>query len=283
MKDVVGVSLDEPIARVDAPNTRTSLAADLRRLGLGEGMTVLVHSSLKALGWVCGGPVAVVQALMDVVTPNGTVVMPTHSGDLSDPSGWQNPPVPEEWWPVILESMPAYDPRITPPWGMGRIVETFRNWPGVLRSDHPHYSFAAWGMHAAAITGGHSLDYGLGESSPLARIYDLDGWVLLLGVGYENNTSFHLAEYRSGVRRETAPGAPVMEDGRRVWKRLREIELDSEAFADLGAAYERDAGAVRVGTVGAAECRLFRQRPAVDYAVGWLREQVRHSASPDRA
>ena len=64
---------------------RESLARDLRRIGLSSGDTVLVHSSLSSLGWVCGGSVAVVQALMDAVTPEGTLMMPTHTGDLSDP------------------------------------------------------------------------------------------------------------------------------------------------------------------------------------------------------
>ena len=59
------------------PRTRQSLANDLRVLGVEAGMTLIMHSSLKSLGWVCGGPVAVLQALMDVVTPSGTIVVPT--------------------------------------------------------------------------------------------------------------------------------------------------------------------------------------------------------------
>lgn len=75
----------ELIALTPAPRTRDTLAADLRQLGVAEGMTLLVHSSLSSLGWVCGGPVAVVQALMDALTPSGTLVMPTFTGDYCDP------------------------------------------------------------------------------------------------------------------------------------------------------------------------------------------------------
>ncbi|HOV64393.1 MAG TPA: AAC(3) family N-acetyltransferase, partial [Spirochaetia bacterium] len=83
------------------PVTRFSLERDLITLGVERGMTLLVHSSLSSLGWVCGGPVAVIYALEEVVRPYGNIVMPTHSGDLSDPSGWRHPPVPESWWHII--------------------------------------------------------------------------------------------------------------------------------------------------------------------------------------
>ena len=102
------------ILSTPSPRTRQTLATELFHAGLTPGMTVIVHSSLSSLGWVCGGSVAVVQALMDVITPDGTIVMPTHSGDLSDPAAWEAPPVPSEWWPIIRETMPAFDPKVTP-------------------------------------------------------------------------------------------------------------------------------------------------------------------------
>ncbi|MEV5899524.1 AAC(3) family N-acetyltransferase, partial [Streptomyces sp. NPDC052127] len=129
--------------------TRDSLAAELRALGVEPGEILLVHSSLSSLGWVCGGAVAVVRGLLDAIGPDGTLVVPTQSGDLSDPALWSNPPVPAQWWERIRTAMPAYDPLITPALGVGVIPETVRTWPGALRSAHPQTSFAALGARAA--------------------------------------------------------------------------------------------------------------------------------------
>ncbi|MGT5020821.1 AAC(3) family N-acetyltransferase, partial [Escherichia coli] len=103
----------ELISRTSQPATRASLARQMRENGLTLGGTVLVHSSLSSLGWVAGGPVAVIQALLDCVGPQGTIVMPTHSGDLTDPADWRSPPVPADWVQILRNEMPAYDPQTT--------------------------------------------------------------------------------------------------------------------------------------------------------------------------
>lgn len=238
---------------------------------------LLVHSSLKALGWVCGGPVAVVQALRDALGPDGTLVVPTHTPDNTDPAGWRHPPVPESWWPTIRAHTPAFDPAVTPSRWMGVVAETLRTWPGARRSDHPQVSFAAVGPSAEAVVAGHQLDDMLGEHSPLGVVYRLDGDVLLLGVAHSSNTSLHLAEYRQPDPPRRWEGSAVRAPSGQAWARWEDVDTDESDFDQVGAAFEATGGA-RTGRVGATECRLMRQRALVDFATAWLA----HHRTPPR-
>ncbi|GAA1120989.1 aminoglycoside N(3)-acetyltransferase [Nocardiopsis metallicus] len=256
----------------DTPRTRTSLAEDLTALGVAPGETLLVHTSLRSLGWVCGADEAVVQALLDAVGPTGTLVVPTQTGDNSDPAGWANPPVPETWWETIRAETPAFDPATTPSPHMGRVAERVRTWPGAVRSAHPQTSFAALGPNAAELMRPHPLESALGENSPLARLAKTDARVLLLGTGYDSCTAFHLAEYRV-PHPPTEPSSCAVRtpEGRRKWVTYTGVALDESDFPALGAAFEA-AGAVTVGRVGSATARLFPLPEAITFATAWLTE-----------
>jgi aminoglycoside 3-N-acetyltransferase len=187
----------ELVQRTGFPLTAHSLADALRRCGMAEGQTVLVHMAMSKLSWVVGGAQAVIMAFLDVLGPTGTLMMPTHTTYNTDPAEWQHPPVPESWWQTIRNHTPAYDPRTSPTRIMGAVPELFRTWPGVIRSAHPVTSFAALGPNARYLIDDHVLEEETGERSPVGRLYELDGEVLLLGVEHWNNTSLHLAEYRA--------------------------------------------------------------------------------------
>ena len=111
--------------------TPTQLRADLRALGVEPGSVLMVHTALSKVGFIPGGAQAMIEALLDVLGPGGTLVMPAFSASITDPQFWTNPPVPEEWWPTIREETPAYDGRKTPTRMLGIVAELFRTWPGV--------------------------------------------------------------------------------------------------------------------------------------------------------
>ncbi|WP_410764871.1 aminoglycoside N(3)-acetyltransferase [Haloferax sp. DFSO60] len=260
----------DAIDKVDDPVTISTLVSDFQDLGVNAGDTLLVHSSLSSLGWVAGDAPAVVDALQEVLTEDGTLVMPTHSFQYSDPEWWESPPVPDHWVEIIREERPPFRPEVTPTRGMGAIPECFRNYPGVLRSNHPTSSFAAWGAGAEEVTSNHSPSYGLGDESPLARVYDRGGKVLLLGVGYDRNTSLHLAEMRADIDLEEVNYAfPLVRDGERVSVEYTDVMTNTEDFEAVGAAFEAEIGATK-GEVGAAECTLIDQPALVDFAVSWF-------------
>ncbi len=257
------------IAGTERPRARASLAADLAALGVAPGMALMVHCALRRLGWVAGGPEAVIQALIDAVGPDGTLMMPAFTGQVSDPADWRAPPVPADWQETIRAEMPLFDPARTPTRDMGAVAELFRTWPGVRRSAHPQHSVAVWGRHADRLVAPHPLTFGFGDGAPLGRFYEIGGHVLLLGVGYNRNTSLHLAESRAANGRRGITRFPVLEDGKRVWRNYAETATDSEIFTQTGAAFE-GTGNVTVGRVGSAEARLMAMRELVDFAEAWF-------------
>ncbi len=263
----------EVVKETSTPNTITTLKRDFKTLGITAGSVIIIHCSLSEIGWTVGGSVSIIRALMETLTSSGTLIMPTFSSGNSNPTEWENPPVPESWWDIIKNEMPAYQPRITPTREMGIVVETFRNWPKVIRSAHPSLSFAAWGKYAKFIIRDHKITSGLGEHSPLARIYDLDGKIVLLGVNHSNNSSLHLAEYRSEFSGKTyiANGSSMIIKKKKQWVEYEDLDHNSDDFERLGIDYESEINYIP-GKVGIAEARLFSQREIVDFAIEWFKE-----------
>jgi aminoglycoside 3-N-acetyltransferase len=199
------------------------------------------------------------------------LMMPTHTSDNTDPAHWQNPPVPESYWQAIRDHAPAYNPLITRTWSMGVIPELFRTWPGVHRSAHPVHSFAAVGKYAHELTRDHTLTNEFSDQSPVGRLYTLDGFVLLLGVSHENNTSLHLAEHRAHFpgKRWMRDGTAMLVNGERQWVWFERIDEVTDDFNIIGDTYEAERQIPR-GQVVNAEVRFMKQRPLVDFAVEWM-------------
>ena len=243
----------------------------LDRAGVRRGQTMMVHTSLRSFGFVCGGAQTMIEALLEAVGEEGTIMMPTQSWKNLDPSTGVHWEEPESWWQTIRDNWPAYDKDITPTNTMGAVAEMFRKWPGALRSDHPARSVAAWGKHAEYLTSGHDLSNIFGEGSPIGKLYELDGFVLLLGVGYDKNTSLHLADVRAvypGKHNVTEHSA-IWENGQRVWKAYDTLYVDGHDFEEIGADFEKSASVGRAA-LGNGQLTFMRQRSLVDFAVAWM-------------
>ncbi|MFD6202113.1 aminoglycoside N(3)-acetyltransferase [Streptomyces rubiginosohelvolus] len=265
MKDVLDVT--------DRARTTAALTA----LGVRPGDVLLVHASMRSLGPVAGGARGVLDAVRRAVGPAGTVVVPAFTPENSDTSPHYRERVrglDAGAVDAVRAAMPAYDPALTPAPSMGALAETVRTTAGAERSAHPQTSFAALGPGGARLLAGHRPDCHLGEDSPLARLYEADARILLLGTGYATCTAFHLGEYRMPGPPRRSYRCVVASRGVRRWWEYEDVALDDGDFAALGAAFEEAAaeGDVRVGRVGAAQCRLVRLRPAVDFATAWLTE-----------
>ncbi|MFJ2027335.1 aminoglycoside N(3)-acetyltransferase [Streptomyces sp. NPDC087897] len=259
---------------------RARTTAALTALGVRPGDVLLVHASLRSMGPVTDGARGVLAALRGAVGPEGTLVVPAFTPENSDTSPHyraRTRGLDAGAVETVRASMPPYDPALTPAPSMGALAEAVRTAAGAGRSAHPQTSFAALGPGAERLLAGHRPDCHLGEGSPLARLYEADARILLLGTGYATCTAFHLGEYRMPEPPRRRYRCVVAPRGVRRWWEYEDVALDDGDFAALGAAFEEAAAEddVRRGRVGAAECRLLRLRAAVDHATRWLTEHRR--------
>ena len=250
-----------------AASTRESLIADLRRIGVATGDTLMVHASVRSLGRIDGGVETVVGALLDALGPSGTLVayVDWDMGDGAEPHGLR-PPV--------------FDRRLSrAARECGILPETIRTWPGAIRSDNPDAGIAAIGARAQWLCAGHPLSYGYGEDTPFAKLVAIGAKVLVLGAPLDTMTLLHHAEHLARI------------DGKRVIRYERNFasehgvervdveEFDTsdpivdgmppDAFARI-AWLALEAGDGRSGSVGKATSYLFDAAPLVRKGVEWL-------------
>ncbi|MDB2160765.1 AAC(3) family N-acetyltransferase [Clostridium butyricum] len=250
---------------------KEDLIEGFKKLGVKEGQSIMVHTSLKSMGFVCGGAQIVIEALLESVKDKGTIMMPTQSWKNLDPQTGVHWEEPKEWWQLIRDNWPAYNKDITPTNTMGQVAEMFRKWPGAKRSSHPARSVAALGRYSDYLTENHDLSNIFGKDSPIDKLYKLDGYVLLIGVGYDKNTSIHLAdaiaEYpgKHNVNERSA----VMINGKREWITYDTLAVDGEDFEDIGRDFEKSYQVNKI-KIGNGEIRFMKQREIVDYAVKWI-------------
>lgn len=229
------------------PIRKSELTTQILELGVTPGAVLLVHTSFSKVGPVEGGPRGLIGALQAALGPDGTLVMPSMTDDDDHP----------------------FDPRRTSCLGMGVLADTFWRTPDVLRSDSPH-AFAAIGPEAARITANHPLDVPHGLNSPVGRVYELDGQILMLGIGYDANTTIHLAEALAGVRYRRPKSVTIIQAGQPTRYGYSEIDHCCANFNLVDHWLDAERGQRR-GRIGHGEARLTGSRNVVATVTARLR------------
>lgn len=230
--------------------SQADVTRQLGDLGVTPGGVLLVHCSFSRVRPVEGGPRGLIAALLAALGPGGTLVMPGMTEDDDHP----------------------FDPRATTCSGLGVVADTFWRLEGVLRSDSP-FSFSARGPQAERITAPHPIDLPHGLDSPVGRVFELDGQVLLLGVDHTANTTIHLCESLAGVRYRIPKHVTVLRAGQPARVEYGEIDHCCQNFQRVEGWLEEQ-GLQRKGTVGHAEARLVRSRDVVETVVPRLRANL---------
>lgn len=255
--------------------SQAELTAHVRDLGVREGETLLVQSSVKAIGPVDGGSAAIVAALRAALGPAGTLVAYTATPENSDTSPLDRAAtagLPPAELRGYRATMPAFDRASTPASRtMGRLAEEIRTTEHAVRSDHPQTSFAAVGPAAGRLMAGHDLRSHLGERSPTHRLYQEGARVLLVSVPWVCCTVFHLAEYWQPEQAQQHYGC-VIRDGRgvRQWVHFDALRLEVRHFEEMAQAVVRECAGLVRGRLGDAECFLLPIAETVDLATKWL-------------
>lgn len=259
---------------------KSQLVSDLAGLGVCLGQVLMLHASVKAVGWIVGGPDVVLDALLEVLGPTGTLMMYVGwEEDIEDFGQWS-----PQRQAAYLAECPPFDPatsRAHRKWSI--LTEYLRTRPGAYRSGNPGASVAAVGARAQWLTEGHPLQFGYGPGSPLAKLCEADGKVLLLGAPLDAVTLLHYSEHMAAVphKRSVRYKVPLLRDGERVWFDVEEYDT-SRGIVDWGGGDYFPtivgeflaAGNGRAGMVGAARSYLFDAAALHRFAVEWMERML---------
>jgi aminoglycoside 3-N-acetyltransferase len=242
----------------------------------------MAHASLRAIGEVAGGPDEVHLAIKDAITAEGTLFMYASCPRYFDEIGRGNLTPDEER--ELFDKLPVFDSgSARSARDNGALVELFRTWPGSRVNDHVA-RFVSWGKHTDYLFSEQPWDFAFGKGSVLERFTELNGKILLLGSDHDNVTYLHYPEHIGDFpdKRIARFKVPVLEDGRRVWRDMAEVDTGERAhenwpdsfFAQIVDAF-LDRSGNRGGRVGNAQSFLI---PAPDLLEHSLQEMLRVAA-----
>lgn len=260
-------------------HSRQELGDAFRALGVSPGDTVMVHASVRAVGPIAGGADQIHLALKDALTADGTLMMYASCAEGYDDIGRGHLSPADER--ALIDKQPPFDAKTTrAARDNGALVELFRTYPGSLVNDHVA-RFVVWGKNAGHLISHQPWDFAFGRGSALERFVELNGKILLINCDHDNVTLLHYAEHIVEIpdKRIAVFDVPVLENGVRVWKEMREVDTSSAGghaswpdrfFAHIVNGYlsrTRNRG----GRVGHAHCFLLDAKGLLELALSEMR------------
>lgn len=242
-------------------HTRESLLEQLKEMGIDPKGTLLVHSSMKAIGEVEGGADTVLDVLCEYMK-DGLLVLPTHTWAQMSPT----------YTVFNVENEPSC---------VGILTNLFRKRDGVYRSNHPTHSVAAIGRDAKEYISGEEL-----STTPCSRtgcwgkLYDRDASILFIGCSLKRNTFLHgVEEWENTPDRLAAEPqnfTVVAPDGQIYTVPQYRHQAGNPVF-DVSEHYDKmepvfvQGGAVWYGTLGDAKCIIGSAVRMADITAEYLR------------
>jgi aminoglycoside 3-N-acetyltransferase len=261
--------------------TRSKLIADLKAMGVLKDDIVMVHASLRSVGVILGGPDALIDALLTAVGPNGTIMAYTDWQD-----GVQHITRCDAADRVdtdLLDELPPFCPATSRARrAYGVFPEFLRTYRGAVRSGNPDASVCAVGARAQWLCADHPLQYGYGPGSPLAKIVEASGKVLLLGSPFDAVTLLHYSEHMARVpgKRIIRYREPVLIDGQKQWVKFEEFDTNDPVVSAAPEGYFADvvrsflsSGYGSDGMVGNAKSYLLDAPRLHAFAVEWIEDK----------
>lgn len=236
--------------------SQEAIVGDLRKLGVKKGDILTVHSSLKSIGYVIGGPETVIEALLEVLGADGTLLMPTFSAELKT----------------------SFNPEKTPS-NVGLITETFWKREDVLRSSQPTHSVAAWGKHAQEFIKDHTEhSSALGVGSPLHKAATQGGVVLLLGAPFSSLSLGHVAEILAGVPYVNVPAYGIVSSKIETPGGKERTVYFWKEFPGCGSGFRKlepllqEKNLLKVGSIGMAKSYLMKGEDVLKVMIEKMKE-----------
>lgn len=260
--------------------TKKQLITQLVQLGIKNADTLIIHVSLKRIGWLVGGPEILIQAIQEIIGQNGNLIMYV---------GWEDGPYTMRGWSeekkeIYRKNTPGFNPktsRATIEFSL--LAEVFRTLPDVKRSLHPDGSFSAWGKDSDWIVSDHSFHYGYGEKSPLKKFLDLDGKIVLIGAPLGTATFLHYVESVASLpnKRKIQYSMPIAgENGKVEWVEIEEydtelgiVNYNGDYFEDCVKDYISFKD-IHHKKIGSAPSYLFDSKELFPFAKRWMESKL---------